>query len=68
MWAVSLLTAAFVGAGLTFAAQFFTFRVVVANYYWFRMISAVAGLPQKPVRVYHTDLRYHGRTCAESVQ
>lgn len=36
-------------AGLSFVAQFFVCRVVIANYYWSRMISAVAALETKPV-------------------
>ena len=34
---------------MAFVAQFFVCRVVVANYYWSLMISAVAALDPKPV-------------------
>ena len=37
-------------AGMAFVAQFFVCRVVVANYYWSLMISAVAALDTKPVK------------------
>lgn len=36
-------------AGLLFVVQFFVCRVVIANYYWSRMISGVAALETKPV-------------------
>ena len=39
-------------AGLTFVAQFFVFRVIIANYYWSIMIAAIAALPVKPVRLF----------------
>ena len=42
-----------VTAGMTFVAQFFVCRVVIANYYWWPMISAVAALDSKPVRNIH---------------
>ncbi len=35
---------------MAFVAQFFVCRVVVANYYWSLMISAVTSLDTKPVR------------------
>ncbi len=35
---------------MAFIAQFFVCRVVVANYYWSLMISAVAALDTKPVK------------------
>lgn len=47
-------------AGLTFVAQFFLCRVVIANYYWSRMISAVAALETKPVSC------HLGMTCVPS--
>lgn len=37
-------------AGMAFVAQFFVCRVVVANYYWSLMISAVTALDTKPVK------------------
>lgn len=34
---------------MSFVAQFFVCRVVIANYYWGRMVLAVAALETKPV-------------------
>ncbi|DBA69432.1 TPA: hypothetical protein ACH3X2_012842 [Trebouxia sp. C0005] len=41
-------TSSYTATGMAFVAQFFVCRVVVANYYWSLMISAVAALDTKP--------------------
>ncbi|KAK9817229.1 hypothetical protein WJX72_011418 [[Myrmecia] bisecta] len=41
-------TVAFLVAGLAFAAQFFVFRVVIAQYYWYLMIKSVLALEHRP--------------------
>ncbi|DBA95090.1 TPA: hypothetical protein ACH3X1_002603 [Trebouxia sp. C0004] len=41
-------TPSYTATGMAFVAQFFVCRVLVANYYWSRMISAVAALDKRP--------------------
>jgi len=50
-------------AGMAFVAQFFVCRVVVANYYWSLMISAVAALDTKPVNPFSSHLGGKLGTC-----
>jgi len=60
------LSALFV-AGMAFVAQFFVCRVVVANYYWSLMISAVAPLDTKPVKPLSCHHGEHGNTKRQHV-
>lgn len=53
-------------AGMAFVAQFFVCRVVVANYYWILMISAVAALDTKPVKPFSCHLGENGIMKMES--